>query len=459
MRKACTGIHTLRIRTNGRFAGVLAAAFLTAALPVAGQEPGPRVPTIQVDVQQVVVPVVVTDKKGHHAAGLKASDFRIFEDGVQQEIVAFGTETSGMTSDPETLSAGAGPQTAANGASKPPGRTYILCFDTLHSTFANFGHVRDALESLFRKERDTGAQFVLVDLGRQLRVIQTATPDPAKILAKIQSSTFASVFHGSDAQAMAIEVNNMRLRMEQFCRKCPCGPSARSATCYPERQDLRQEVNARAEQTAVMTHQFLQSLKGLLVELGRVPTDRTLLLISDGFSLQPGEEFYSVAGAYLPNYSEFKFPTTERMEPALLDALDVAVKRNIRIHSIDSRGLSVPGFSGGGSSDASNSGSGGSSARNRGGSMLSELDRRQASVEFQNGSGLSQLAAATGGIYFHQNNDMLKNLRTAIVDGREYYVLVYVPKRVERDGALRKISVTVSDKSVSVRTREGYRAR
>ncbi len=458
MRKACTGTRTLRIRTSGRFPTAWAAVFFTAALPIAAQEPGTGVATIQVDVQQVVVPVVVTDRKGHHAAGLKASDFHIFEDGVQQDIVAFGTETSGMTVEADTLSAGAGPQTA-NGATKPPGRTYILCFDTLHSTFANFGRVRDALETLFRKERDTGAQFVLIDLGRQLRVIQTATPDPAKILAKIQGSTFASVFHGADAQAMAIEVNNMRLRMEQFCRKCPCGPSARTATCYPERQDLRQEVNARAEQTAVMTHQFLQSLKGLLVELGRVPTDRTLLLISDGFSLQPGEEFYSVAGAYLPNYSEFKFPTTERMEPALLDALEVAVKRNITIHSIDSRGLSVPGFSGGGSSDASNSGAGGSSARNRGGSMLSELDRRQASVEFQNGSGLAQLAAATGGIYFHQNNDMLKNLRTAIVDGREYYVLAYVPKRVERDGALRKISVVVSDKSLTVRAREGYRTR
>ncbi len=428
---------------------------LATVLPLGGQE------TIRVDVQQVVVPVVVADKKGHHIPGLKASDFRVFEDGVQQDIVAFGTETSGMTVDPEKVPsvAGASETVVTPAAGKAPGRTYVLCFDTLHSTFANFGRVRDALEAIFRKEKDTGAQFVLVDLGRQLRVIQTATPDPAAILSKIQSQSFASVFHGADAQAMAIEINNMRLRMEQFCRKCPCGPSAKTAVCYPERQDLHQEVNAHAEQTAVMGREFLLGLKALLGELGRVPTDRTLVLISDGFSLQPGAEFYSVAGAYLPNYPEFKFPTTDRMEPALLDALEVAVKRNITIHSIDSRGVYVPGFSGGGSSDASNAGAGGSAARNRGGSMLTELDRRQSSVEFQNGSGMSQLAVATGGIYFHQTNDVLKNLRTAIEDGREYYVLAYVPKRGERDGSFRKIAVEVAGKDVTVRAREGYRAR
>src|ERR1700677_1024589 len=51
--------------------------------------------TIRVDVQQVLVPVVVTDKKGHHVSGLHKSDFRIFEDGVQQEIAAFSSDTAG----------------------------------------------------------------------------------------------------------------------------------------------------------------------------------------------------------------------------------------------------------------------------------------------------------------------------------------------------------------------------
>ena len=51
--------------------------------------------TIRVEVQQVLVPVVVTDQKGHHVSGLRAADFRISEDGVPQEIAAFSSDKAG----------------------------------------------------------------------------------------------------------------------------------------------------------------------------------------------------------------------------------------------------------------------------------------------------------------------------------------------------------------------------
>jgi hypothetical protein len=37
------------------------------------------------------VPVVVTDRKGHFITDLKASDFRVFEDGVEQKLTFFTT--------------------------------------------------------------------------------------------------------------------------------------------------------------------------------------------------------------------------------------------------------------------------------------------------------------------------------------------------------------------------------
>jgi hypothetical protein len=55
-------------------------------------------PVIRVDVRQVLVPVIVTDGKGHHITGLKASDFHILEDGVAQEIAAFSTDTAPSSS-------------------------------------------------------------------------------------------------------------------------------------------------------------------------------------------------------------------------------------------------------------------------------------------------------------------------------------------------------------------------
>ncbi|MES1262079.1 MAG: VWA domain-containing protein [Acidobacteriota bacterium] len=437
----------------------------SAAAQVA--QPAEAAPEVhfQAESRQVLVPVIVTDKKGHHVTGLKAADFQVLEDGVPQEISGFHTEAAGSVAAIESL-ADAGSRSDAGAAlpaapsakgSAPPQRTYVICFDTLHSSFANFGHVREALEQLFKQDQSGGgAQYVLIALGRQLRVIQTATQDSAVLLSKMRANTFLSALSGADAQELAIEVNDVRVRMETFCRSCPCGPSAKSMACYPERQALRQEIEARSERSGQLTRGFLESLGSVIGELAKVPSSRTLILVSDGFSLLPGSEFFGVVGAYLPNYSEFKFSPNQQMEPLLQKALSAAVEKNVTIYSIDSRGVYSPSFAAGNASDASNSGVGSSAARNRGGSFLTELDRRASSVAFQNGSGMAQLAAATGGVYFHDTNDVLKGFRAAIADGREYYVVTYVPRNSAADGKFRRITVEPRDARLSVRAKEGY---
>jgi tetratricopeptide (TPR) repeat protein len=115
--------------------------------------------TITVDVRQVLVPVVVTDKQGHHLTGLTQADFKVFEDGVEQKITAFSVESSGL---PQVETAAAAPAPAVAGASAPPPsaaaqpavrRTYLILIDTLHSSFNNFTAERVAMEKLFRQER------------------------------------------------------------------------------------------------------------------------------------------------------------------------------------------------------------------------------------------------------------------------------------------------------------------
>ena len=67
---------------------------LAATFTVSPKAFGQSQPTvIKADVRQVLVPVVVTDKKGHHVLGLKADDFEVSEDGTPQKIVAFSTSS------------------------------------------------------------------------------------------------------------------------------------------------------------------------------------------------------------------------------------------------------------------------------------------------------------------------------------------------------------------------------
>ena len=67
--------------------------------------------TIKVDVRQVLVPVVVTDREGHHVTGLTQADFKVFEDGVEQKIVGFSVESAGPP--PTGIAAKTAPSSAA----------------------------------------------------------------------------------------------------------------------------------------------------------------------------------------------------------------------------------------------------------------------------------------------------------------------------------------------------------
>src|SRR5258708_10096542 len=49
----------------------------------------PQAPPIRVRVDLVAVGVSVTDARGHFVADLKQSDFRVFDDGVEQSITSF----------------------------------------------------------------------------------------------------------------------------------------------------------------------------------------------------------------------------------------------------------------------------------------------------------------------------------------------------------------------------------
>ena len=82
-------------RAEYTFKGLLLAAVLAAAVsvpPASGQKkkdkPGDD-QTIRVAVEMVSLPVVVTDRTGQRITDLKKEDFRIFEDGVPQEIAGF----------------------------------------------------------------------------------------------------------------------------------------------------------------------------------------------------------------------------------------------------------------------------------------------------------------------------------------------------------------------------------
>ena len=286
---------------------------------------------IRVDVQQVLVPVVVTDKKGHHVSGLRAADFQIFEDGARQDIASFSGGTAR--------------------------HTFVICIDTLHASAAGAVRVREALENLLEKEKPGDAQYVLIGIGRQLQVLQPATSNPTALLVKVRSAAFQSAMTGMDASALAVQLQQVRSRMGQFCRQCSCGVRSSQTSCDSQIDALKQSVDAEAERWAAPTKAMLEQFKSVVEELAKLPTGRTLILISEGFGIDPKREFYAAVSAYLPNRPQFKL---EDSTNGLRGALQVASDRNVVIFTIDSRGAAQASLERSSTMDAATSlGSGG----------------------------------------------------------------------------------------------------
>jgi VWFA-related protein len=415
-----------------------------------------------VDVQQVLVPLVVTDRKGHHVSGLRVGDFQVFEDGVRQEIAAFSSDKAGSVDDMAALSKTAKPSTPSG-----PRHTFVICIDTLHVSPANAARTRQALENLFETERPAGAQYVLIGIGRQMQVLQAATTNPLEILVKIRSAAWQNAMGGMDASALAVQVQNVRRRVDEFCKRCACGAGPGQRNCDSEVDTLKQTVDAEAERWIAALNGLAGQFKSVVEELAKLPTGRTLILVSDGFNLDAKREFYAAAAGYMPERPQFKLEDSSSSEP-LRDALKIASERNVTIYTVDSRGFGAAPSASGGSMDATSSGMGrgastdmlGTNRTSRAsggvGPVQSAANAPGNPLRVEESASMKEAAQATGGVYFHDGADMLKQLRSAVADGREYYVLAYVPKNGAHDGKFRTITVETADKKLSIRAKAGY---
>jgi len=185
---------------------------------------------------------------------------------------------------------------------------------------------------------------------------------------------------------------------------------------------------------------FLQQLRNLVEHLARATGRQTMVLVSDGFQLVPGKQAADVLGTNFGNSQSS--PVLDRLTE-LEPILRLAANHNIPIYTIDSRGQYTQSVW-----DASNHGPTHVTAPGVvGATDYSAIDAADT---------LREIATVTGGTAFQNNNDIFAGLERAFADGRQYYMLAYVPANANPDGKFRAISVRVRDGKLSVNAKPGY---
>jgi VWFA-related protein len=394
--------------------------------------------TIRVEVRQVLAPVIVTDRDGHHVIGLKPADFHISEDGIEQKITSFSSESAGAERLPESGIDSTTTHDATTERNRIR-RTYVICLDALHTSIANLVNVRTSLEQLFRAERPGDAQYVRAAAGRTTEILQNTTSDPARVIGALDERSFQKRLLDSRRAATEFDLSRFRRLLDEAKRLCDSGDPA----CASRKRALPIEADQITVEDRVSNRSFLGQLHSLVEQLSHGNDRRTLVLISAGFGLVPGKEAHELLRAYFPEFRFAALGTVDRMQDEFEQLVRLASKNNITIHTVDARGLYAQSYF-----EAS-------STVRAAAAMPAVLNAMNQSAS-DSRAALAEIAAATGGIAFQNSNDLLGGLARAFADGREYYLLGYVSSNSNMDGTFRTIAVRVRDRSLVVRAKRGY---
>lgn len=385
-------------------------------------------PSFQLRVQhnEVMVRVVVRDAKGQIVKGLQKDDFRIFDNKRAQVITHFAAEGSTPAGQAKTPEA---PRTNTLNTGEMPVRPIVLpsvfmalYFDDVHLQFGDLAITRAAAARYLDSNLHPGDRAAIftssgqdqmdftdardrlrADLNKLMpRPIFSAGPDECPPLTPYQAY---KIIHENDL------ITVQAAQADAYI--CHCQELGRpDQQCATEATNLVMPVAARTESRSDSeTHYAMDGLKHICQRMTGLPGQHTIVMVSPGFlTLNQGFDLNELA--------------------------DVALRQNIVISTIDARGLYVLIPRG----DASQ----------RPLVIAGRPDLEAGKVFNQNDSAahradvLEELASDTGGVYFHNSNNLDDGFRRAGSFPEVYYVLAFAPPNLKMDGRLHTLRVALA---------------
>ena len=153
---------------------------------------GQQTPTFRIKVDMVVLSFTVTDSKGRYINGLKHTEFRVLEDGIQQSISTFaeGNKTplqileNGQT---RPLVTQVDPEAKAGPVDAFVGTNVFVLFDTSNYMYKGFVYASDAIAD-FVRGLDRADSVAVYTFSRNLTRAATLTRDRNDAVAGLRKA-------------------------------------------------------------------------------------------------------------------------------------------------------------------------------------------------------------------------------------------------------------------------------
>ncbi len=375
--------------------------------------------TFKVRVNLVLVRVVVRDDSGRVIPNLRTEDFQIEDNNKPQAISTFSVETPASQVSSVKLGTADAPPEEPTPPQAPrlPQRFVALFFDDLHISMADAMLSKQAatklLESMQPKDR-----FAIFTTSGQVN--EDFTADRAKLNQAIQRIMQQSSNTAADCPPMSfyeayqiVDANDsatLSVATQDVvqCARLPWEQAESVARSTAQRERNIGESQAR---------QAFQILDEFIRRMSAAPGQRIIVLMSPGFFLAPS--FQQESG----------------------ESIDLAMKANLVINTIDARGLYV-------SSEFH------AESNVKQSPMKTRLIHTEEMVQNEV---LGEIAEGTGGVFFHNRNDIDQALLQAAAEPEVSYVLGFTPEKLKLDGKYHHLKVSLTSKEKwTLQARHGY---
>jgi VWFA-related protein len=360
----------------------------------------------KVNSELVLTNVVARDTKtGELVRGLQQSDFTVLENGKRQQISTFDFQSVEMAT-PLREATVSGLAASVSGSkavavARPEDlrnhRLIVFFFDLTSMQPEDLDRSVDAARDFLNKKMQPADLIALVSLGDTLKVDQDFTADKAALAREV------GAYNGTEGQGFAE------------------GATANSN----QAEDTTGYTPDESEYNDINTDRELFALRAIAQSLAKIDEKKSLLYFSGGISRDGIEN-----------------------QASLRAAVNAAVRANLAIYSVDTRGLQAVSPLG----DASTGSLRGSGAYN-GGALANNMNANFASQEV-----MASLSSDTGGKAFFDSNDFAPAFAQVQKDTSAYYAIGFHSSNPARDGRYRKLTIKINRPGVKLEYRPGYYA-